>query len=169
MITAENDVRGHDTVVAPGYSLKEGGQAIEDLLLPDDAFQTILQEMKAGKRGTGVVSSTIGSSREQTKITYAPVVVRSYRPLNSSDIASGVENETTLVYSLALAETTNGILKPFQSINDFSSNTVNICIGVLSALVVISTMLIVYIAFRVTTSMTEPILQLLDVMKDINW
>mmetsp|Transcript_18225 Transcript_18225/g.39386 ORF Transcript_18225/g.39386 Transcript_18225/m.39386 type:complete len:1769 (-) Transcript_18225:63-5369(-) len=168
MITPARDILGHDTVVGPGFSLKEGGKAIEDLLLADDAFDLILQEMKAGKRGNGTFSAVIGNRHEQFEITYAPVIVRSYYPLNSSDIASGVKNETTLVYSLALVETDHGILSSFRSIEANASKTVNICLGVLSALIFVSIILIVYIAFRVTTSMTGPILQLLDVIKDIN-
>jgi len=167
MITPESDILGSDTVVGPGYSLGEGGRSILDLLSGDAAFQTILESMKSGERGKGVFSRA-ENSQELIDITYAPVVVRSYRPLNSSDIASGVQNETTLVYSLALAETRSGILKSFQSISDVSSETVKVCIVVLSSLVIISTILIVYIALRVTKSMTIPILQLLDVMKDIN-
>eukprot|EP00579_Thalassiosira_antarctica_P027850 CAMPEP_0202028820 /NCGR_PEP_ID=MMETSP0905-20130828/63648_1 /ASSEMBLY_ACC=CAM_ASM_000554 /TAXON_ID=420261 /ORGANISM="Thalassiosira antarctica, Strain CCMP982" /LENGTH=186 /DNA_ID=CAMNT_0048592543 /DNA_START=3626 /DNA_END=4183 /DNA_ORIENTATION=- len=121
--------------------------------------------MKDGKRGTDIFFSTI---YEQINITYAPVVVRSYRPLNSSDIASGVEQQHLTVFSLAFLDSDDAIAKSFQGITDFSSKTVNICIGVLSALVAISIMLIIYIAFRVSTSMTEPILQLLDVIQNIN-
>jgi len=169
MITPESDVLGHDTVVGPEFALEDGKpRAIEKLLQADGAFKTILLDMKAGKRGTGVFSSTIGNSRDQLKITYAPVVVSSYRPLNSSDVASGVEQQSIVIYSLAFLDSQDAIAKSIQGINEFSSETVVICIVVLSIVVVISTVLVVYIAFLVTTSMTEPILQLLDVMKDIN-
>ncbi|KAL7532352.1 hypothetical protein ACHAXR_004576 [Thalassiosira sp. AJA248-18] len=173
MITPERDVLGHDTVVGPGFRLDTEGKSIEELLFPDNAFKPILEDMKAGNRGEGVYRSnrtTSGhSDGNQVHISYAPVFVRSYVPLNSSDITRGVKENTILVYSLALAETESGIIDSFQSsINDFASKTVQICIGVLTALIVVATILIVYIAFRVTASMIEPLLQLLGVVKDIN-
>jgi len=169
MITPESDVLGHDTVVGPEFSIEDGKtRAIEELLQADDAFKIILLDMKSGNNGTGEFSRSIGNSRDQIKITYAPVVGSSYRPLNSSDVASGVEQQSIVIYSLAFLDSQDGIAKSIQDNKDFSSDIVIICIVVLSIVVVISTVLIVYIAFLVTTSMTEPILQLLNVMKDIN-
>ena len=165
MVTPESDVLGHDTVVGPGFSLKDRkGAALVELLQADDEFEAILQDMKSGGKSEGTFNG-----KETMLITYAPVLVRNYHPLNSSDIASGVRNETTLVYSLALVETENEISKPFQSIGEISSKTVDTCVIGLAVLIVMSTLLIVYIAFRVTTSMTEPILELFGVLKDINW
>lgn len=172
MITPTSDALGHDTVVGPGFSFGKGGGdgvGIKELLQPDAAFDSILRKMKAGKQGFGTFSGTVGSNDEEKMyIAYAPVYVRNYHPLNSSDIASGVKNETILVYSLALVETETGIKQPFESIDDLASNIVNICIGVLAGLIVISILLMVYVAFRVTTSMSKPILQLLDVVQKIN-
>ena len=164
LITPESDVLGHDTAIGPGFSFEDGGgTAIEDLLVADEAFQPILQDMKAGKSGRGVFSSAAGlNGDEKIYIAYAPVIVRNYHGVNSSDIAYGVMNETTLVYSLALAETESSLDKPFQDIDDYTSRTVNICI------IAISIVLMVYIAFHVTTSISKPILTLLEVIKDIN-
>jgi len=168
MITPERDILGHDTVVGPGFSLKEGGIAIEGLFVADDAFDLILQEMRAGSRGSGAFSALVENSHVQYNITYAPVIVKSFYPLNSSRLASGIKKSTTLIYSLALVETEDGILSLFQTIDAFASKTESICIGFLAALILVSVIMIVYIAFRETTIMTGPILQLLDVMKDIN-
>ena len=168
VITPESDSLGHDTVKAPGFSLNLGGAAIEDLLKPiDGSFKSIAQNMKAGKSGSGSFTSAIGGG-QVFNITYAPVTVRGYRPLNSSEFARGVVEEETLIYSLALVEAEAAILKPFQDINDSASKTVKVCIGVLAALIAVSVVLIICIAFRVTTLMTRPVLQLLDVMKGIN-
>jgi len=168
LITTESDVFNHDTIVAPEYSLKDGGKSIKELLDADVSFDDILQDMKSGKRDTGVFSRTNGDSVERITMTFAPVNVRSNRPLDGSDITRGVVSETNLVYSLALAETMKGILGPFKSIEDSSTRRVRIFIGVLWVLIVFSTMLIIYMAFRVATSMTGPILHLLEVIKDIN-
>jgi len=168
MITTESDVLNHDTIVAPQYSLKDGGKSIKDLLLPDGSFDAILQDMKSGGRGTVFFSRTNRGSVEWINMTYSPVNVMSNRPLDGSDITRGVVSETNLVYSLALAETTEGILGPFKSIEDSSSMRVDIFIVVLSALILFSTMLIIYMAFHVATSMVGPILHLLEVIKDIN-
>ena len=101
-------------------------------------------------------------------IAYAPVVVRNYSPLNSSDMASGVQTETTLVYALALAESEADTMKPFSEVNDFTSTTVNICIGVLATIIVLSTALMGYIAFRVAKALITPLLKLFEVLRDIN-
>ena len=168
MITPQSDALGHDTVVGPEFSLNGEGEAIEDLMQSDQSFNNILRDMKSGKTGSGTFTRVGQSNNEEVHISYAPVFVRSFTAVDSSDIRRGVTNETILVYSLALVETTNGLIQSFESIDSFASKTVNICIGVLSAIIVISTVLIVYTAFRVTSSMTKPILQLLSVMKSIN-
>ena len=173
IITPQPDALGHDTVVGPGFSLNGEGEAIEDLILADRSLDNILSDMKSGKTGSGTFKRFVPSSenedqQEEVYISYAPVLVRSLSAVDSTDLRRGVMNETILVYSLALVETANGLIQSFESIDSFAFKTVNICIGVLSAIIVISTVLIVYTAFRVTSSMTTPILQLLSVMKSIN-
>ena len=173
LVTTEEDVLGHDTVIGPGFSLEQGndGKNIKELIASEDGrFASILRSMKEGKQGDGTFYATIADTTGKFSVTYAPVHVKSLRPLNSSDFASGVEEQTSIVYSLAFVDAANSntVADAFQDIEDFTSNTIQICTGILGALIVISTMLIVYIAFRVAASMSEPILQLLDVMKDIN-
>jgi len=168
MITPQPDALGHDTVVGPEFSLSGEGEAIEDLIIGGQSFDNILRDMKSGKTGSGTFTRVSNGDEEEVYVSYAPVFVRSFTAVDSSDLRRGVTNETILVYSLALVETTNGLIQSFESIDSFASKTVNICIGVLSAIIVTSTVLIVYTAFRVTSSMTKPILQLLSVMKSIN-
>jgi len=171
LITPESNVLGHDTVVGPKCWL-ECNIAIEDLFVSDDTFKAIVEKMKAGERGSdnfdGDVTGTPGQMMDQIIITYAPVILTNYRPVNSSIMASGVEKENTLVYSLGLAETQSDLLAPFQNLTDISQGRIVFYTVLLSALVVISTMIIIFIAFKVTSSMTEPIIKLLDVLKDIN-
>lgn len=122
--------------------------------------------MKSGKVGTGEFRA-LGNNL--IKISYAPVKVRSYFPVNSSDFTRGVTQKTEMVFILALAETESGVKKSFQSsIDTDASKTVNISIVLLSIIIVLSTILIVYIAIRVTELMTQPILQLLEAVKGIN-
>ena len=120
--------------------------------------------MKAGNSGSG--SFVYG--QEKVLISYAPVFVKYVFPLNSSNLASGVKNETMLVYSLGVVETETGLTAAYQSIDEITSKTVRICIGVLSALIVLSTLIMIVIALRVTSYMTKSIMELLSVLKDIN-
>ena len=120
--------------------------------------------MKAGNSGSG--SFVYG--QEKVLISYAPVFVKYVFPLNSSNLASGVKNETMLVYSLGVVETETGLTAAYQSIDEITSKTVHICIGVLSALIVLSTLIMIVIALRVTSYMTKSIMELLSVLKDIN-
>lgn len=172
MITPQSDALGHDTVVGPGFSLEQGGIAIKELLqshfgkYDNEAFDQILEQMRAG--GAATAFFFVEDGKREFKIAYAPVYIRSYPPLDSSDISRGVKREIILVYSLALIEPQDEIMKLFQSVNDLSSQTATICTGVLAAIIAISTVLVIYIAFRVTSLMVEPILQLLDALKNIN-
>ena len=183
LITPSSDVLGTDTVVGPGFSLDKDGKAIEKLVLPDDKlycedmvkcsawiqFEPILTDMKAGKSGsTSFTRTGPRESTEEVDIAFAPVIVKSFRALNSSNMASGVEQQDMLIYSLALAETKGGVTESFQSIDEFVKKEVDICIVVLSLLIFLSTILVIYIANRVTSSMTTPILHLLGLIKDIN-
>lgn len=155
-------------VVGPGMILAEGVSPIMDFFPGYDNMQTFIRKMMAGERGEYGFRGTIGNITGHFNISYAPVTVRSFFPMDSTDIARGVHNEMTLQYSLALIETEKGLMEPFKSIDEFSEDTVDICIGVLSTLIALSTMLIVFIAFKVTRLMAEGILQLFDVMKNIN-
>lgn len=157
---------GNDAVVAPGFSLDGDGASIKELLNPDESFDLILKDMKAGNNGGG--SFVYGDNKDRVYINYAPVIVENFYPINSSDISRGVTNETTVLYSLALVELDDGVTESFQSIEDFTSKVIGICIGVLSVLIILSAALIVFIALRVASYMTEPMLQLLVVLKDIN-
>ena len=170
VITPQPDSKGHDTVYGPGFSLSGEGEAIQDVLQADNTFDSILNQMKFGQRGKGKFTRARSNGQEEDAVflSYAPVYVKNYYPVDSSDITRGVQSEEILVYSLALAETADGLISSFNNIDAFSNKTVDICIGVLSAIIIISAILIVWIAFRVTSSMTKPILQLLGVMKSIN-
>lgn len=132
---------------------------------PDEAFDAIVDNMKAGNSGSG--SFLYG--QEKVFISYAPLFVKYVFPLDSYDVARGVKNETTLVYSLGLVETETGLTRAYQSIDEITSKTVRICIGVLSVLIILSALLMIVIALRVTNSyMTKPIMELLSVLKEIN-
>lgn len=152
--------------MGPGFSLDGDGAEVKNLLNPDVSFDRILKDMKAGNSGSG--SFAFGRDNQIVYINYAPVSVKNVYPVNSSDIARGVTNETTLVYSLALVELHDGIMRSFQSIEDSTSKVLRISIAVLSVLIILSAALIVLIALRVAKYMTEPMLELLGVLKDIN-
>ena len=140
------------------------GEDVKNLMNSDQSLDLILEDMKAGKSGSG----SFIYQEEKAYISYAPVEVKNVFPVNSSDIARGVKNETTFVYSLALVEMESAMTQSFQTIDGITSKTVKISIGVISALIIVSTMLILWIATRVTRHMTEPILESLNALKDIN-
>ena len=185
LVTSKKSVLGTDTLVGPDFSLGNGeGKAIEELVLPYDElyceeedpkctawkqFEPILTEMKEGNAGSSVFTRTGPSGAEEViDISYAPVFVKHFRALDSSDLSRGVEREDILIYSLALAETEKGITQSFKSIEQYVKTEVNICIAVLSVLIFFSAILIIYIAYRVTSSMIRPILNLVIVVEDIN-
>ena len=127
LITIESDHFGADAVIGPG--LKGGARPIAELVLPHDpkcegaaceeGFYQILADMKAGKNDTARFTR-VGSdgAGEAIYISYAPVVVKTFASVDSSDYSRGVSKSQYLLYSLAFAEYEDAMLAQFYKIED---------------------------------------------------
>jgi HAMP domain-containing protein len=181
LVAAQED-NDSDTVVGPGYSRSNSSISIAAVLLDKEmlctdsecainqaAIEKIVESMKAGeaKNETFIRKTSIGDD-EKIHLAYAPVKVKSFHPVDSSDFSRGVNVSEYLIYSLGLAETETGMLEPFDKIEDDAQKRMNVAIGILSVLIAAATIVVIYISHRVATSITEPMLYLLELTRSIN-
>jgi len=182
LITAQPDSFGADTVVGPGYTIEGGkGYPIGDLVLQHDCtdsqdvkcihrreFENILLDMRDGKTGTTSFTRTTATGDiEKVYLAYAPVISRDFAPKNSSDFSRGVDSYNSKIFSLAVAEPEKGFLRPFQESIDVQ-RSINVALGVLLALIVLDAIIVTFITSRITVSITKPVTQLLELVRNIN-
>ena len=180
LITRSSDA---DSVVAPGFSaLNESARAVSEFVLPHDhqcgkwtcvrnmeGFNEILSSMKRGEEGIANFTRTTSTgSTETAYIVYAPVVVNGFRQIDSSDFSGGIETREYNIYSLALVETEEGLLAPFKQIEDVTKKQIKNAFLLLSAIFVVSIMLVGYMSNVVARSVTESTLSLVDMIQSIN-
>ena len=164
-----------NAVVGPGYSREEGDVSIQQLVLQSDdciseqqtatcvEFDEIVEMMSDGRSGSETFTrSTSSGQKETVRLSYSPVSVKSFRAIDSSNFASGVEQYSNLVYSVALAAPEEPMLMPFHSVRDKTESDVTIGIIVISVLLVLALLILIYFAYRVTKSLITSVLHLLN-------
>mmetsp|Transcript_25294 Transcript_25294/g.50638 ORF Transcript_25294/g.50638 Transcript_25294/m.50638 type:complete len:1747 (-) Transcript_25294:50-5290(-) len=170
-----------NTIVAPGYSMEEANVPIKEIVMKYDdcnsenqsayceEFDAIVEMMSAGESGSTTFTRKSSTGRKESiRISFAPVFVNSYNAIDSSNFASGVEQERNLIYSVALAAPEEPILEPFLSVKANIQSDEAICIAVISVLLVFALIILVFVAYRVASSLINPILHLLKVVRDMN-
>ena len=125
--------------------------------------------MQAGKIGsTSFRRLCENGDVEVMHISYSPVAVKTFTPVDSSDYSRGVDQTTHLIYSLALVESENGLLMPFVEIEETTRRQSNVAIGVMSIVILLAICIIVYISHILASSFTEPMIYLLGLIQYIN-
>jgi hypothetical protein len=186
LITTSGEIG--DTVIAPGFSwTSETAVPIAEKVLPYDSgcsntdcvnnvknFNAIVSAMKIGElieMGDAHVEfsrKTKNEGEETIIIAYAPVNVKMFQLKDSSDFSRGVTVSDYLVYSLALAQSKASILKPFKAIEDRMYRSIRLAIISLSVVIAVAAFLVVYFSHRLASSITEPMVYLLDLIRSIN-
>lgn len=182
ILVATESAYNADTVIGPNYELSDPPTAIAAKVLPFDidcdseicqsniaSFNDVVSAMKGGNETVATFYRTTDKGLEKVFMAYAPVAVRSFRPIDSSDFSRGLSASEYLIYSLALAETESGILETFRPIQEVTDKQIKIAIGVLTALLVFATVLVVYVSMRVTQSIAEPMVYLLEIIRSIRY
>ena len=128
VLAANVDGFGGDTVVAPGYSLGSAAPPSDEVVLPYDEWNStnrihfrekVVAEMKAGRAGNATFKRTSEDGTEQSFfIAFAPVVIQTMKPLNSSIFARGVNFSTSLVYSWGVVVRTEDLDVTFRGLED---------------------------------------------------
>lgn len=128
LITPSVDTAGGDTVVGPNKSFGWESASIMDLLFEYDRplssnwsqfEQECLTPMKNGDSGLKEFWRTRSDGTpEHLFIAFAPVYERALLPLSPDDFSRGVEVSQVLLYSVAMIQTTEDMLAPFEETED---------------------------------------------------
>ena len=171
-----------NAVLGPNYEVGFNPKEISRVVIPADydcgseicqqnfeQFNDIVASMKAGESLLSSFTRTMGDgTTEIVRLASAPVKLRSIKPINGSNFARGIEVNEYLIYSLALCETEDGLLKPFQVMEDQTSRQIRWAIFALAGVIALSALFVVFICYLVATSITEPMLHLLELIRRIN-
>jgi hypothetical protein len=183
ILIAVGDTENPETIIGPGVSEGQDSSFISEGVLTYDAkciddeacakrmnaFNAIVDSMKNGEsKETSFTRKTQSGEVETLHMVYSPVYITSVRSVNSSDYSRGVSRERIQVYSIALVDTEEGILMPFQQIKAATKRQTNVAIGVLTVVIVAATLSVIYISHRLATSFTEPMIYLLNLIRYIN-
>lgn len=180
LITVMGD-RQNNTVIGPGFSLNEAAKEISSVVLPFDhdcltercsknieAFRSIEELMRKGDIGVAKFERTtsIGQS-ESVFMAYAPVSVRKIKPKDPSMFSRGADAGDYQVYSLGLCETEEALLEPFAYIVRAVDNQVKAAITMIAVVIAFAAIIILYISYLMTVSVTDSMLYLLDLIRRI--
>jgi len=178
-----------DTVIGPGFNYTtESAVPIAQKILPNDydcteaecknnlmKFQEIVDMMKAGKNSDKEENKNVqferrkeDGSTETYFMAYAPVNVKDFQILDSSDFTRGVMSSDFLVYSVGLARSKSTMLAPFKKLEKKIKKDITIAIILVSVVVAIATLTALYLSRKVASSVTKPMLYLLELITSIN-
>jgi hypothetical protein len=175
VISVQDDGK-NNTILGPGFAVgADRNDIVSVVLSPYDsmekrrAFEDIVKSMQAGEpRSHTFLRTTTTGKTETVHIAHAPILVRSISPVNSATLADGIKVGEYLVYSLGLCETEEGLLNPFKEIERDMRQQITWALIVLSCGIVGSTLFVIYISYLLTSSITEPMLDLLDLIRRMN-
>eukprot|EP00520_Triparma_pacifica_P008837 CAMPEP_0118669550 /NCGR_PEP_ID=MMETSP0785-20121206/20964_1 /TAXON_ID=91992 /ORGANISM="Bolidomonas pacifica, Strain CCMP 1866" /LENGTH=1805 /DNA_ID=CAMNT_0006564247 /DNA_START=118 /DNA_END=5535 /DNA_ORIENTATION=+ len=174
LISAAPDRNDCDTIIGPGYDfLSDGPMAIEDVVLmgeEDEALKTnfdnnVIADMQAGNSG----AKNFNRGRYgDTYVVYHPVKVTALKAKDPSDFSRGTESFDTHFYSLGIAISESDLVLPFTLIKDDIEASIQSALSILIVLIVFSIILTSVIVGRVSYKIVNPVVILLQVVKQIN-
>ena len=176
----------HEAVAlkAPTLEFGETGD-LEGLLLPNDkcedfdatsiscersaAFAKMIKDMTAGKTGQAQILRTSESGgTERLNFAFAPVEVPSLRAIDPSNFSRGVRGYKATVFSIALAQTDEGLLDSWSSMRKELESISQIMIGFMGFLIAVWLFAVVVALWCVALSIVRPVIDLLELVKKIN-
>jgi hypothetical protein len=171
-----------NTILGPGYNMGDNATAISRVVLRQDydcnsalcearihGFGAIVGSMNSGASDTTIFTrESQNGGEELVHISYAPVKLKGIRPLDSSDFGRGVEVVEYDTYSLGLCETQDGLLQPFKKIEHDISSAIRWVVGCVATGIFFGALFVIYMSYAVTMSVTEPMLNLLGMIRCIN-
>jgi hypothetical protein len=171
-----------NTVLGPGYKIGDDATEISRVVLRKDYacssavcearirdFSDIISSMRVGDSGTtNFTRESENGGEELIHVAYAPVKVKGIRSIDSSDFARGVEVIEYGIYSFGLCEADDELLQPFKKIENDIETAIAWAVGCIAAGIFFGALFVFYVSYRVTMSITEPMLNLLELMRCIN-
>lgn len=187
LITPEADNFGGDVVIGPGFDPRlSAALPVASVVVPADVkcsadgnrecywrkrkFDEITDKMKSCAEGTASFERRTSSGGTETVyISYSPVRTPFLDPTDAADFAKGanLKNDSSCIYSLALAETEEGLKQPFRQVEDELYDQTRIAIICLTCLISLAVVLALLISYHVTSSITEPMVYLLETVRSL--
>lgn len=184
MITILKDGQQSETVVAPKIELGETC-SIYKALVPNDpcdnvfsfdpscqyrnTVTNVFNAMLMGEtHQTQIQRTSDAGAREVINVAYAPVVVRSLRPIDPSDFSRGVEQFNETVYSVALVQSEEGLLQSLSEMHLELERVMHHMVGFLGQLILVAVIIVVAVLSRASVKIVQPVIELLDLVKKIN-
>lgn len=177
-----------DVLLAPGFEYGDDPVPISEILLRNDScsddeknasaescqhlanFQAIVDEMHAGGTDLKTFQRTSPETGkpEWVTLTYAPVRVRSFRPIDSSDFSRGAREFSTEILSVAMGQTEDGISLKFESVRESLDGTLERFVIVLLIIAVVALVVLIPVSAWLSMSIAVPASQLCRLVDDIN-
>lgn len=182
----------NDTVIAPGFNyIEESAVPLVEKVMKHDfgcadndceenlrRFSEIVDSMKVGNNSNEIEDGDIANiqfdrrkedgTSETYFMAYAPVNVKSFDLLDSSDFARGANSSDFLIYSVGLANSKETMLKPFRAMERKVTDSITLAIIMLSVVIGFATLTVLYMSRRLASSVTKPMLYLLELIRSIN-
>lgn len=187
MGSSTRDKFGSDTVVAPGFTLQslktEPEAPLEKFILPNDKctdedksgcsnideFTVVRKKMQEGGTGNAVYTRKRDDGKEEkVYVGYAPVKIRSFRPIDPSDFNAAVAEIETHVFTVGLAQTESSLEEMFDSIGQDLDRTTSVAVPILLACIVVAFLGVAFMSARVASSISRPVRELLVVVRSFN-
>ena len=163
VITPTVGSNGGDTLIGPGFQIKDGKPAmIGDVVLPFDAAESenriffeaqIAGRMRAGERGDGVFfrSRNEKGDQEEVFMTYAPVYALTLNPVDSADLSRGSTANETLIYSIGLGITVEDLRFPFKSVEKKVRSEINMANYISLALIIAAFLGVIWMTYTMVS------------------
>lgn len=176
---------GGNVVLGPGFAPAESSaKPVTEVVIPNDSeclqtdeacasrkrnFVDIADRMTDCRIGTdSFLRQTDAGGIEMIHISFAPVQSTFLDPPDSSDFSRGAFlRSDACVYSLALAETDEGIKEPFRSVEDDVEQQIRIAVGCLAVVIAGALLAAFFVSYYVARSVTEPMIGLLEGIRSI--
>ena len=173
-------------VIGPGFSFGDTPLPISAVMLPHDncnstinstescanieEFDDIVADMHNGGTSlkTFLRTSNVTGRLESISLTYAPVRVRSYRPIDPADFSRGIKEYTSDIFSVALGQTEEGLAQTFASSEEALTNTLRRFVLILIAIALSALVFLIPVSAWISFSTIVPVTQLCKLVTDIN-
>ena len=182
---AGEDAPMKNVLIGPGYTYGEALLPLSSVLLPNDVcmegselhcenlqkVNEIADNMRNGG-GPALVTFTRTSNetgdQETLSLTYAPVTVRSHRPVDPHDFSRGFTQHNSVLFSVALGQTEEGISQSFDSAEAALEDRFRRLITILVIVALVALTLLIPVSAWISVSVTIPVTRLCEVVANIN-
>lgn len=176
VVTPETNIFAGDTVIGPDYDMEEDGpQTIQNVSMREDQpgsenwqrFAEALRIMREGGTGNVTFVRTVNGNKETAFLSYAPVRIDIFDPIDNRNFSAGCNVSTKLVYSLGIAVAQNDLYLRYREVEDAVDTYLDIARGLCIAGMVILAICFEILTYFISLNIIRPIIALTKIVKSI--